>query len=194
MPGKVTRRSDGSVTVEDAHILFKNFEGKPDKYNPNGARSFCLVLDDDLAEDLKRDGWNIKYLKPRDDSDTPRPYISVAVSYKFKAPNINLITESKRRRTALEEDTCLTLDWADIATYDLTIEPSRWTVNGNTGIKAYLRTMFAIIREDYLELKYESWGDPPKGLPHREIDAEEWVLEGEVLDEQDGPRAIEGPR
>jgi hypothetical protein len=46
------------------------------------------------------------------------------------------------------------LDWADIRTCDLIARAYEWTVNGKTGVKAYLQSMFITIEEDALERKY----------------------------------------
>ena len=51
--------------VEDATIIFKNFEGKEDKYNRAGDRNFSVILTTDVAKAMESDGWNIKYLRAR---------------------------------------------------------------------------------------------------------------------------------
>jgi hypothetical protein len=38
---------------------------------------------------------------------------------------------------------------------DLTINPYVWEVNGNSGVKAYLGTMYVTIAEDPLDAKYD---------------------------------------
>ena len=53
------------LVVENAQIIFRNFSGNEDKFRQSGTRSFGLILDNELAEKLAEDGWNIKYLKPR---------------------------------------------------------------------------------------------------------------------------------
>lgn len=186
----VSRRDE--ITIESARIIFLNFEGKEGKYNRAGDRNFAVLLPEDLARSMEDDGWNVKYLRPRDDEDTPQPYIQVAVSFKGRPPRIVMITETTKRRTILDEDTCDILDWADIAEVDLTIRPYRWEVNGNKGTKAYLKTIFAIIAEDYLELKYSDWDNQTRGLPQGQ-DSDIDYVDGEVVEEEP-PFELEGGR
>ena len=77
-----------NISVENARIIFRNFAGKESKFNAKGKRNFCLVLDNDVAEDLKDIGWNIKYLSPRDPDDVPQAYLQVAVAFDNFPPKI----------------------------------------------------------------------------------------------------------
>jgi hypothetical protein len=138
--------------VEDAKIIFRNFAGREDQYNREGDRNFAVVLPDDVAEQMLKDGWNVKYLEAREEGDVPTAYISVAVNFKNRPPRVVMLTS--RARTAIHEDTIEVLDWAEIAKADLIATAYTWTVNGKSGVKAYLKSLFVTIEEDELERKY----------------------------------------
>ena len=144
-----------TVLMEGVRIIFRNFAGKEGQYNREGDRNFGVILPDGVAEAMLADGWNVKYLKPREDDEeeTETPWLSVSLNFdKGKPPKVMLITE--RGRTALDADTVDTLDWADIVNVDLIVRPYTWEVSGRTGVKAYLQSMYVTIEEDELEKKY----------------------------------------
>ena len=91
-----------NLTIENARIGFRNFSGKEGRFNAAGIRNFCVFLESDLAATLANDGWNVRYLKPRDPGEEPQAYLQVAVSYKNYPPRIVLI--SGYGKTALDED------------------------------------------------------------------------------------------
>lgn len=153
-------RSDNIVVMEGVRIVFRNFAGKEGKYNREGDRNFAVLLDDDVAEAMNRDGWNIKWLEPREEGDSPQAYLAVSVNFRGRPPRVVMITS--RGRTTLYEDDVELLDWADILTCDLAVRPYEWAVNGKTGIKAYLQSIFVTIDEDPLELKYSDLNDVPR--------------------------------
>lgn len=155
------REKENTVTMEGVRIVFRNFAGKPGQYNREGDRNFAVLLDDDVANAMSKDGWGVKWLKPRegDEEPHPQPYLPVKVSYSGRPPRVVMITS--RGRTDLGEDEVNVLDWADIMNIDLIVRPYAWDVNGKTGIKAYLKSMFVTINEDELELKYADLEDLP---------------------------------
>ena len=146
----------GTVLLEGVRIIFRNFTGKEGQYNREGDRNFGVIIPDQAtAEAMLTDGWNIKYLKPREDDEEGEetPWLSVSVNFdKGRPPKIMLVTS--RGRTNLDEDSVETLDWADITNVDLIVRPYTWEVSGRTGIKAYLQSMYVTIEEDELERKY----------------------------------------
>lgn len=138
--------------VEDAQIIFRNFEGKEDQFNSKGDRNFAVLLDPEMAETLAADGWNVKELRPREEGDLPQPYIPVSVRFDNFPPKIVMITSTAR--TVLTESTVEILDYSDIQTVDLIMTGYEWSVNDKSGTKAYLKTMFVTLEEDALERKY----------------------------------------
>lgn len=142
-----------NITIEDAKIIFKNFAGKEGRYNAKGNRNFCVVLDDELAHQLADDGWNVKFPESDDPERTLSPYLQVKVKYgESRPPKIVLITS--RGKELLSEDDISMLDWAAIDSVDLIIRPYNYEVRGNSGVSAYLKSMYVTIIEDELELKY----------------------------------------
>lgn len=145
--------TNNNITIENARILFRNFSGEETRYNPKGNRNFCLLIDDPcLCDDLVHDGWNVKYLQPIHEGDAPQPYLQVKVSYGAIPPKVILI--SGRTKTALTEESIGALDWAEIENIDIIVRPYNWEVNGKTGVKAYLKTMYVTIAQDSFEEKY----------------------------------------
>lgn len=148
--------NDNTVLMEGVRIIFRNFEGKEGQYNRAGDRNFAVLLDDETANAMAADGWNVKWLKPReeDEEDTPpQAYLQVSLNFdKGRPPRVVMITS--RGRTQLDEETVEMLDWADIQNVDLIVRPYTWEVNGKTGIKAYLQSIYVTVEEDELERKY----------------------------------------
>lgn len=143
-----------NLSIENAHIMFRNFAGRADQYTRQGDRNFCVVIDDaEEALTLQNDGWNVKTLKPREEGDLPTYYINVSVSYNVAPPMIYLI--AGRKKTVMSEDAIEALDYAEIRGVDLILNPYRWEVNKKTGIKAYLKTMYVTIEQDQFAGKYE---------------------------------------
>lgn len=147
-----------NITLTGAHMLFKNFSGNANQFNAKGNRNFCVIIDDpNMVRDLERDGWNVRWLSPLNEGDDPKAYLQVKVQFpkegsKARPPKIVLITSNGS--TLLDEDTVSMLDYAEIANVDMIIRPYNWEVQGKTGVKGYLKSIYVTIVEDELEKKY----------------------------------------
>jgi hypothetical protein len=151
------KRKPQNITLEDVNIVFRNFSGAEGPFNKAGDRNFGLLIGPEDAEAMAADGWNIKYLKPREEGEEAQAWLKIKVNFNGRPPRVVLITENaegEKSKTPLDETTVSILDWAPIETVDLIINPYEWTVNGNTGITAYLQSIFVTMAQDDLEKKY----------------------------------------
>jgi len=184
----VIDRDTGLLEIENARLVFLNFAGAEKQYNRPGDRNFCIILDEPIAQDLLREGWNVKRLRQRDpDSNEPGDaYLEVKVSFKGpRPPRILLITS--RTRTPLTEELCELVDMVDIQTVDVIVRPYKWVVNGKTGIKAYLKTIYVTVQEDRFEHKYADLeelrpNERPALTAAEEQQVEYEIIEGEWRD------------
>ena len=153
------------IVIEGAQVRFLKLEGRRDQYNPMGRRTFALVIsDDDLAEQLTNDGWNVK-IKPGNDRYEPYKYINCELKFQADSPNVRrdpevyLVTKSPRggmNTVALTAETVGQVDNAQIENVDVDITPYRWTTENGEGIKAYVRTMYITIASNVFADKYST--------------------------------------
>lgn len=146
-------RNNGQLVVEDAKIIYKHFAGIPDDFHREGERDFSLRIDDEaLAEKMADDGWNVK-CKELDDG-TKYWHVKVKVSYKYQPPKIGIV--KRDRIIYLDQDNIGTLDHAEIIHADVVVDPSVWSVRGETGITGYLKSLYVRIQEDPFAERYAS--------------------------------------
>lgn len=149
---------NGNLLVEDATVLFANFAGEEKQFNKLGDRNFCIVIEDYIVAELLANGWNVKTKPPREEGDLPRHIMKVSVGFGKYPPKIVMVTS--RNSTEMTEDLLDMLDAVEIETVDIIIRPYSWDVNGKKGVKAYTKTLYMVIAEDYLERKYAHYHDP----------------------------------
>lgn len=152
-PRRVSQDRNGCYTFHNAKIIFRNFSGEASTYNRAGDRNFGIVIDDQtVAQALTNDGWAVKPLKSRDEDAEQRYFIKVTVRFDNIPPKVFKICG--KVKTQLDEEAVGSLDFDELSNIDVTISPSKWDVNGNHGIKAYLKTMYVTLVEDELASKY----------------------------------------
>ena len=149
----VTFAPKGMLQIDDAKIIFRNFEGRGDKYNREGDRNFSLLIEDpDTADALAENGWNVKIKPGRDEDEGPFMRLPVKVKFTDYGPNVYLVTGN--RRNELDEESIGCLDNIEIESVDMDIRPYDWEVNGRTGRTAYLQSMEVVQRIDRFAARY----------------------------------------
>lgn len=142
-----------NINIEGANIIWKNFSGERDRFNP-GKRGFSVAIDDAvMADELKQEGWNVKERPLQEGADPSEQEWTLPVKL-----NMNRYTQVwlivGNHKSLLNEDTVAQLDVVDITDCDLSIRPYEWEMSGRTGITAYVDSMYVTIRENKFAEKY----------------------------------------
>lgn len=136
----ITFAPRGILQIDDARIVYRNFSGAGSKFNREGDRNFAVVIpDQEMADALIAEGWNVKIKPPRDEDDTPFMYLPVKIKFNDRGPNCYLATGNRMNR--LDEESICCLDDVDILSVDMDIRPYDWDVNGKIGRTAYLASI-----------------------------------------------------
>lgn len=156
-----------NLVLENARIIFRNFSGAEKDFNPAGRRNFSVVIDEELANVLRDDGWNVRPLRKRNPDDPTEPnsyHLPVAVTFGKWPPKVYSILG--KRMVQLDESNVGELDYADLENVDLIIRPRPWEGrNGEHAIKAYLKVGYFTLVADELSGKYESFARDDEDVP-----------------------------
>lgn len=141
------------VEIDDARIIFRNFEGRGDKYNREGDRNFAVVIPNrEIADQLVNDvnnygvGWNVKIREPREEGDDEFIYLPVKVKFTNRGPAVYLETNGVRNQ--LGEESIALLDSIDISSVSLDIRPYDDEISGKPFRAAYLQSMLVVQNVD----------------------------------------------
>ena len=145
-----------NINIEGAIVIWKNFSGERDKFNP-GKRGFSVVIDDAvMADELRNEGWNVKDRPLQEGADPSEQEWTLPVKL-----NMNRYTQVwlivGNHKTLLDENTVAQLDVVDFVNCDISIRPYEWEMGGRTGITAYVDSMYVTIRENKLAEKYDDF-------------------------------------
>lgn len=152
------------VEINDARIIFRNFEGRADKFNHEGNRNFAVVIpNQELADELVNDvneygvGWNVKVREAREEGEDDFRYLPVKVKFNNRGPAIYLETAGRLNR--LDEESVGLLDNIDIASVDMDIRPYDDIINGKPFRTAYLQAIRVTQNIDRFAASYEEHGE-----------------------------------
>lgn len=150
----ITFAPNNILQIDDARIIFRNFSGAPSKFNREGDRNFAVIIpEQEIADALIAEGWNVKIKPPREDGDTPFMYLPVKIKFNDRGPRVYLKSGSNIIR--LDEESISCLDNVDIISVDLDIRPYDWHVNGMEGRTAYLQSIQVTQEVDRFYDQYE---------------------------------------
>lgn len=137
----------GTIQIDEANIIFRNFAGNGTKFNREGDRNFAVVIDDTKITDaLVREGWNVRIKDAREEGDNPLMYLPVKIKFNYRGPNVYL--QSGPTRNKLDEESIRCLDEIYVESVDIDIRPYDWEVNGKKGRTAYLESILVYQKTD----------------------------------------------
>ena len=143
----------GILQIDDARIVYRNFRGEASKYNREGDRNFALVIpNEEIADALTKEGWNVKIKPPRDEDDQPFMFLPVKIKFNDRGPSVYLVTGDRHNK--LDEESIGLLDDIDIASASMDVRPYDWEVNGKTGRAAYLQSLEVIQEIDRFAARF----------------------------------------
>lgn len=143
----------GILQIDDARIIYRNFRGEGSKFNREGDRNFALIIpNEEMADALAKEGWNVKIKPPRDEDDSPFMYLPVKIKFNDRGPAIYLKSGNNVRK--LSEDVVGLIDDIDILSVDMDVRPYDWEVNGKTGRTAYLQSMEVVQEVDRFAARF----------------------------------------
>lgn len=144
------------LRIENTNLIFRNFSGKPSEYNKNGDRGTGVIIPKEMVEELVDRGWNVKERPPRDEQESPLYYMNAKCRFDNIPPKIYMCTSHKKVK--LDEETVDQIDYSEISSIDIEISPYDYTIRGESGRAAYIKTLYVNVIEDAFAEKY-NYGD-----------------------------------
>ena len=168
---QIVERSNRSFIIDgivDREVRSRNFGGEEKKdritgrtVNSPGYRNFLLFITEDIAEELKDRGCEVKYTKIQDPNDVAVPYASVTVSYFLKPVEAYMISNGVS--TPLDENRLRMLNDVDINNMCIELECGKEKIhnNGTKYIPLYAQKIYVEITPNYIADKYAYLNQPP---------------------------------
>lgn len=142
------------IEIEDAQVKwgFSHFDGRSDTFNDEGDHNFTIIIPEKDAKRLLEDGWNIRKFEGREEGDPPEYTLKVKISYRFEPPKIYLI-KGQRKFRAKEPDLA-DIKRSTCDKLDVIISPSPWVNGPNSGISAFVKEMYATVKQSRFSESY----------------------------------------
>lgn len=168
---QIVERKSRSFIIDgiiDREVRSRNFKGEEKKdqvtgrtVNSPGRRNFILRLSEEIAEELKDHGCEVKYTKVTNPNDVAEPYISVTVSYYLKPVEACIISNGVM--TPLDESHIGRLDSVDIKNMAIELEYGKEKIhqNGVKYIPVYAQQIWVEVVPSYFAEKYAYLNSTP---------------------------------
>jgi len=145
------------VELEDVKVkwAFSHFDGREDTFNAEGAHNFTAMLSEEIADKMRADGWAVRDMPGYEEGDPDEHLLKIKISYKFEPPKIYLL-KGERKLRATERDLA-DIRRDTLEQLDVIITPSRWVNGQNSGITAYVKELYAKVKESRFAAKYADY-------------------------------------
>jgi hypothetical protein len=145
------------IELEDAQIKwgFSHFDGREDTFNAEGDHNFTVILPEETAKKLLDEGWNVREIEGYEEGDPPEYTLKVKISYRFEPPKVFLIKGDRKIRA--DERDLADITRATCDQIDVIITPSRWVHGQNSGISAYVKELYAKVRQSRFAERYSDY-------------------------------------
>ncbi len=165
-------RENGIVCLRgltNQNIIWRNFEGRKEKYNENGNRFFTLSLPDDIADALIERGFNVRIRVVKTD-DGDRAYKNLKVNLKYYGSQYDpkvYFMQADGSHSTLDENSIKLLDTMRFADAAMDIYPKSY-IDMSTGEEKYsarLNKMLFTQEVDEFEKEFGFIDSDSTGLP-----------------------------
>lgn len=180
---QIVERTSRGITIDgivDREVRSRNFGGEEKKdrvtgrtVNSPGYRNFLLYVSEEIAEELKDHGCEVKYTKVQGPNDEPAPYVSIIVSYFLK--DVSSVMYSRGVPTVLDANHIQVLNNVDIANMCLALEFGKEKTHNN-GVKyipMYAQQIIVEVTPNYIAEKYGAFSQPIVTAPGTEESEED---------------------
>lgn len=161
---QIVERKGNRLTIDgitDREVRSRNFGGEEKKdrvtgrtVNSPGYRNFLLFPPEEIAEELKDRGCEIKYTKVQNENDVPMPYVSITVSYYLKPVECHMYSNGVD--TPLDENRIRMLNDVDIKNMCIVLDlgKEKTHLNGVKYVPLYAQEIYTEIVPSYIAEKY----------------------------------------
>lgn len=142
---------------------FSNFAGQADAFNAAGDHNFTVILPEETALKLREEGWAIKEYEGREEGEPTEYTLKIKIGLQNEPPKMYLIKvdpfdDTKKRKIRIENGR----DLADIQRstterIDVIFTPYRWVKGDRTGITAYVKELYAVVKVSRIGSMYEDY-------------------------------------